>query len=44
MWRVLCKKLKRILAIIMNKDHHYADTFLTKTEFEEFKEYINAID
>lgn len=44
MWRVLCKKLKRIWAIIRNKDHHYADTFLTKTEFEEFKEYINSIE
>ena len=43
-WQVLCKKLKRILAIIRNKDYHYTDTFMTKAEFEEFKEYINSID
>ena len=44
MWRVFCKKLKKIWAVIGNKDFHYADTFLTKAEFDEFKEYINSID
>ena len=44
MWRVFCKKLKKIWAIIRNKDFHYTDTYLTKAEFEEFKEYINSID
>jgi hypothetical protein len=43
MWRVLCKKLKKIWAIIRNKDFHYADTFMTKAEFNEFREYINSI-
>ena len=44
MWRVFCKKLKKIWAIIRNKDFHYADMFMTKDEFDEFKEYINSID
>ena len=43
MWRVFCKKVKRILSIIRNKEYHYTDTYLTKAEFEEFKEYINSI-
>jgi hypothetical protein len=43
MWRVFRKKLKKILAIIRNKDFHYTDTYLTKAEFKEFKEYINSI-
>jgi hypothetical protein len=44
MWRVLCIKLKKIRAIIRNKDFHYTETFLTKAEFDEFKEYINSIE
>ena len=43
MWRVFCKKLKKIWAIIRNKDFYYAEMFLTKDEFEEFKDYINSI-
>ena len=43
-WSTLCKKLKRIWAIIRNKDYHYTDTFMTKAEFDEFREYINSID
>ena len=42
-WRVFCKKLKRIWSIIRNKEYHYTDTYLTKAEFEELKEYINSI-
>ena len=43
MWRVFCKKVKRIWSIIRNKEYHYTDTYLTKAEFEEFREYINSI-
>ena len=43
MWRVFCKKLKKILAIIRNKDFYYAEMFMTKEEFNEFKEYINSV-
>jgi hypothetical protein len=42
-WQVLCKKIKKIWAIIRNKDYYYSDIIMTKDEFEEFKEYINSI-
>ena len=41
--KVLRKKLKKILAIIRNKDLYYADIMMTKDEFDEFREYINSI-
>lgn len=43
MWRVFCKKLKKIWAIIANKDHYYSEIIMTKEDFNEFKEYINNI-
>ena len=43
MWRVFRKKLKKIWAIIRNRDFYYAEMFLTKDEFAEFREYINSI-
>lgn len=42
-WRVFCKKLKKIWAIIRNKDYYYSDIVMTKDEFDEFREYINSI-
>ena len=39
--RVLIEKLKKIWAIIRNKDIYYSDIIMTKTDFETFKEYIN---
>ena len=42
-WGALCKKLEKILAIIKNKDYYYSDVVMTKDEFEDFREYINAI-
>lgn len=44
LWRVFCKKFKKIWAIIRNKDFYYAELTMTKEEFEEFKEYINSIN
>lgn len=44
MWRVFCKKLKKIWAIIRNKDFYYAEVTMTKDEFNEFREYINAVE
>ena len=41
--KVLYKKLKKIWAIIRNKDYYYADITMTKDEFNEFREYINLI-
>ena len=43
MWCVLYKKLKKIGAIIRNKDYYYNELIMTKEEFNEFKEYINSI-
>lgn len=40
---VAYKKLKKIWAIIRNKDHYYSDIVMTKDEFNEFREYINGI-
>lgn len=42
-WGVLSKKLKKIWAIIRNKDFYYAEVFMTKDDFNEFREYINNI-
>ena len=41
--RTLRKKWEKIWAIIRNKDFYYSDVLMTKNEFEEFREYINAI-
>lgn len=41
---VLYKKLKKIWAIIRNKDFYYADIVMTKDDFDYFKEYINSIE
>lgn len=41
--KVLHKKLKKIWAIIRDKDFYYADVMMTKDEFDEFREYINSI-
>lgn len=43
MWRVFCNKMKKIWAIIRNKDFYYAEVHMNKAEFYEFKEYINSI-
>ena len=43
-WRIFCKKMKKIWAIVRNKDYHYSDICMTKDEFEQFREYINSID
>lgn len=39
--RVIEKKLKKIWAIIRNKDFYYSDVLMTKEDFEQFKKYIN---
>ena len=43
-WMTFCNKLKKIWAIIRNKDHYYAEITMTKEDFDELKEYINSID
>ena len=39
----LRKKLRKIWAIIRNKDFYYSEICMTKDEFDEFREYINSI-
>lgn len=39
--RPFFEKLKKIWAIIMNKDFYYSNIVLTKEDFKEFKEWIN---
>ena len=34
-------KLRKIWAIIRNKDFYYSDIVLTKDDFKEFKEWVN---
>jgi hypothetical protein len=43
-WQVLCKKLKKICAVIRNKDFYYSEIVMTKDDFVEFKEYVNSIE
>lgn len=40
---VIREKIKKIWAIIRNKDYYYSDIEMTKEEFDEFREYINSI-
>lgn len=40
-WKVFKEKVKKIWAIIRNKDFYYHDIRMNKEDFETFKEYIN---
>ena len=35
------RKLKKIWAILRNKDYYYADLSMSSEDFDQFKEYIN---
>ena len=39
--RPFFEKLKKIWAIICNKDFYYSDVVMTKDDFKEFKEWVN---
>ena len=41
---IFFKKLKKILAIIRNRDYYYSDVIMKREEFEEFKRFINGVD
>ena len=43
LFEVLSKKLKKIWAIIRNKDFYYSELVMTKDDFDEFREYINNV-
>ena len=38
---ILKEKLKKIWAIIRNKDYYYSDVVMNGEDFNRFKEYIN---
>lgn len=40
-FRVIGRKLKKIWAIIWNKDYYYSDVLMSCEDFKRFKEYIN---
>ena len=42
-WKVIYRKLKKIWAIIRNKDFYYYDISLNKEDFDTFRDYINSI-
>lgn len=39
--KVFKEKVKKVWAIIRNKDFYYHDVCMSKEDFETFKEYIN---
>ena len=43
LWKVFALKIKKIWRIIFNKDYIYSEICMTKSDFEEFKEYIDGI-
>ena len=40
-WRAFKRKLKKIWCIIRDKDYCYADTVMSKEDYEEFKRFVN---
>lgn len=42
-WKALTTKLRKIWAIIRNKDYVYSEICLTKQEFEDFKVFLNEL-
>ena len=40
-FRTIGRKLKKIWAIIRNKDYYYSDVLMSCEDFKRFKEYIN---
>ena len=39
--RTIGRKLKKIWAIIRNKDYYYSDVVMSKEDFEQFKSWVN---
>ena len=40
---VIWDKLRKIWAIIRNKDFYYSEILMTRKDFETFREYINGV-
>ena len=41
---IIRDKLRKIWAIIRNKDFYYSEILMTRKDFETFREYINGVD
>ena len=41
MFGTLKNKIKKIWAVIRNKDYYYSDVVMNKEDFEQFKKYVN---
>ena len=39
--RCIGRKLKKIWAIIRNKDYYYSDVLMSREDFQKYKDYIN---
>ena len=44
LWGTIKKKAKKIWAILRNKDYYYSEICMNKSEFEEFRKYINEVE
>ena len=43
-WKVISKKLKKIWAIIRNKDYYYSEIIISKDEFYDFRTNLIMVD
>lgn len=43
-WKVISKKLKKIWAIIRNKDYYYSEIIMSKNEFDDFRKRLIMVD
>ena len=43
-FRCLREKSKKIWAIIRSKDYYYSDIIMSKSDFEQFKLFVNQFD
>ena len=42
--RCIGRKLKKIWAILRNKDFYYSEIVMNKADLEEFKKFVNSIE
>lgn len=42
-FKIMRKKMKKIWAIIKNKDFYYSEIWMTKEDFEDFKKFLNKV-
>lgn len=42
--KIWFNKLRKIWAILRNKDHYYSEVVMSKKDFEEFKHWIGEVE